>query len=486
MPTADIYQIEVEGTTHNLFDVDPGFYLLMSIDGESLGRTLLDAGPGRIGKVQVFTPWLNAGAHRVRLFWDNARKGRSLQVNAVRLQALQGPDADHNGVKDWVENKLKTENGIETGGHASPTPLTHKSALAVLHSAILSRTSPACLEGRGGFLSMMRITAPGQRIVPQHGAGKRWYANVPLSETQNTTVEVSFQKGGFRQSAQIIWEPIDPLHAEDLTIRQGDALLFAVGSASLRTTGAEPEASAAQSGEPENAHVRIEIAGQLQFVGPLSKRVPHRFDQAGTFTVTATYSDTQGAVQKRSITVKVVAGSFEGSPVAWTRRERAWDCPQIPSDAAIDYDPRITFSEEAALLKGGQRFRLKIDAGEDRWVLARLDRGGPIFAATTIRGIDIDGVSESGAYYGKQYDDGSRMVETAVAQSRVFSDVHVELNIIVGGVMFDDGTLVKTLRPEDFDPTGLAVLNFLMPPGVQTSNCHVMRAYQNGTYLGEY
>ena len=52
--------------------------------------------------------------------------------------------------------------------------------------------------------------------------------------------------------------------------------------------------------------------------------------------------------------------------------------------------------------------------------------------------------------------------------------------------MFEDGTLVKSLRAEDFDPTGLVTIRFIMPPGVQTSNCHVMRAYQNQLLLGEY
>lgn len=62
----------------------------------------------------------------------------------------------------------------------------------------------------------------------------------------------------------------------------------------------------------------------------------------------------------------------------------------------------------------------------------------------------------------------------------------VELQIVVAGVMFSDGSLSKTLRAADFDQAGLAEVSFLMPPGVQTSNCHIMRAYQDKTFLGEY
>ena len=40
--------------------------------------------------------------------------------------------------------------------------------------------------------------------------------------------------------------------------------------------------------------------------------------------------------------------------------------------------------------------------------------------------------------------------------------------------------LAISMRP------GSAPVNFIMPPGALTSNCHVMRAYQDRAYLGEY
>lgn len=128
--------------------------------------------------------------------------------------------------------------------------------------------------------------------------------------------------------------------------------------------------------------------------------------------------------------------------------------------------------------------RVLLDAGLE--VLARAGEQGPVLASIPIRGLDILGVSESGAFYGREYDDGSRLVESAVAVSHVFPDVRVQIDIIVGGVMFDDGTLVKILRAGDFDETGLANVYFVMPPGIQTSNCHVMRAYRNDSFLGKY
>ena len=471
VPTANLYRLEIEGVTHNLLDVDPAFYLVVSIHGESLGRRVLDAGPDRNGQVHLFTPWLAAGIHRLRIYWDNARKGRSLQINAVRLQAIQASDSDGNGVTDWVEEKLDTENGIEVAGPGSRSDLASSSLAGKLKAAATSLTSPACVEGRGGFLSMMKITANGEVIAPRQGVAERWFANAPLSQSGPTTVDVSFQNGGVRRSATIQWEPTDLLTSGNLTIRQGDALLFQVGEA------LHPADDAAK--------IRIEVGGEVRYDGE-SARVPHAFDQAGTFTVTASHEESNGASVKRSITVKVVGGTFEEQAVAWTKRERLWDCPQVPAEAVLDFDQRMQFTQDAVLAESGRRFRVTMDAGEDRTVLARLGQAGPVLARATLRGIDIYGVSESSAFYGQEYEDGSRLVETAVVQSRVFPDVRVQLNIIVAGVMFEDGTLVKSLRAEDFDPTGLVTIRFIMPPGVQTSNCHVMRAYQNQLLLGEY
>ncbi len=453
VPAADMYRLEIEGASRNPFDPDSGFYILVSIDGEDLGRHLLDAAPSKTGTVQVYTPFLQAGAHRIRIFWDNARKARSLQLTALRLQQLQGADADKDGITDWVQQKLSQENGIDDGG------LTSRKAV------LSSVTSPAFVEGRGGFLSMMAIEANGQAVPARHGAGNRWYANVPLANGAATPVALSFQNGGLKQSRRIAWQTTDLLKAPDLTIRQGDALLFTVGS-------------------DAREEMRVEVGGTAKYLS--SRPVPHRFDQPGAFDVTGTVRHGNGSVETRTVRVQVVGGSFKDSPVAWMARARVWDCPDIPKQAVVEFDQRISLGEDNPFSGKGRRYRLTVDQAEDRFVVARLSPGGPVFASTAIRGIQINGVSESGAFYGEQYGDGSRLVETAVVQSRVLPDVRAEFHIVVGGVIFDDGTLVKVLHAGDFDATGLANVFFIMPPGVQTSNCHVMRGYQTEAFLGEY
>jgi hypothetical protein len=364
---------------------------------------------------------------------------------------------------------LDKENGIERYGNISPNASSSPETLQP--SSGLSITSPACIEGRGGFLSMMKILAGAQNVTPQHGIGERWFCDVPLSPDQATTIEASFENGGLRRMARVQWAATDLLTSDDLTIRQGDALLFQIGDSSNESES--------------NTVVRIEVEGEVRYAGQ-AKQVPCVFAKPGTFAVKGIRKPASGESRERTILVHVVNSTFRDRPIAWAGRQRLWDCPGVPNEATVESDQRMQFSEDSALPEGGKRYRITIDSGEDRRVLARLGNAGPVLAAATIHGIRIYGVSESGAFYGEQYSDGSRLVETAIVQTRVFADVRVQLNIIVGGVMFEDGTLVKNLRAEDFDPTGLVTVHFIMPPGVQTSNCHVTRAFENEIYLGEY
>lgn len=120
----------------------------------------------RTGAVShFFRQALKAGPHRISIYWDNARKGRSFELTAVRLQQLPGPDADGNGVQDWTEAWLKQHCGLDNSRRDS--------------TLIRSITSPVCLEGRGRFLSMMAITGPdGVNIAPQPAPNDRWYAGI--------------------------------------------------------------------------------------------------------------------------------------------------------------------------------------------------------------------------------------------------------------------------------------------------------------------
>src|SRR5207237_3546367 len=72
-----------------------------------------------------------------------------------------------------------------------------------------------------------------------------------------------------------------------------------------------------------------------------SQPVPHRFDAAGTYIVTATATPSNGASQTGSITVKVIDYSFPESPVCWTGRERNWNITNGCSEIVLQSDARL-------------------------------------------------------------------------------------------------------------------------------------------------
>jgi hypothetical protein len=441
-PADDIYQLQVQGGARNTCGADFAFLLVVFVDGESLGRFALDANADQsLSSVQQLTPWLKAGSHVVRIFLDNAAKYvPTLQIAAVRLQRLDGPDANGNGVKDWVEATLHAQCGVEVAPAAS-------------------RVSPVCLEGRGGFLSMMQISGG---IQPQASAGQRWYANVSLSASGPTAVTVSFQNGGLQETRQVQWQPTDLLQADSLTIRQGDALLLSVG---------------------QNA-ASVTVAGLTNYTVAAGQSVACRFPAAGTYTVTGAGITSDGAPTNRSVTVTVVNLDLGNSPAAWMQKSRVWNCPALPPGTVLDNDPRlelISLTNSSAPAPG---YGLKIDAQEPRYLLARSGTTGPIVASLRVDGFRLFAAADTYVDDIHTFADGSTMIESGLVLSPVLPQVTVRLEIVVGGVTFDDGTLVKDLTAADFNELGQASVRFLRPADVQTSVCHMIKAYQNGMLVG--
>lgn len=479
----DVYRIELEASSRNPFDPDRSYSILFYADDEFLGQALLNADFTSAGTANVLTPWLKPGTHRVRVFWDNARAGRSIQVQALRLQSLEGPDRNRNGLKDWVEEKLARENSVD-GVSASIAAASQgvKARQEVSATPTLrSKVSPACIEGQGGFLSMLSIQADGQIVAAQHALNQRWFADVPIEVERPRDLSVTYQNGGRLERLRLVWEPTNPLEIDGLTVREGDSVLLA---ASLPAGGVPVATSRRRATQP--ATVQIEVDGALRYAGLASQPYPLRFDRTGEAQLQVTLTQPDGGRVSRAIPVRVLSRPSARPSVAWAARERQWEWPGLERDAQVESDGDLTIKELAAQESTLRRFRVASGASQDRWVVARAGPRGAILASTPINGVAIAGVSESGAFFGQEYDDGSRLVETAVVQNRLFPDVQVTLDIIVGGVMFDDGSLRKTLQKEDFDETGLASVRFIMPPGVKTSNCHVMRAHQAATLIGEY
>ena len=446
IPTSDVFRLEVEGCAHHPFRAENDFELLIYVDEQYLGRRILYTTGNSNSVAWILTPWLPQGHHTVRIYWDNAASDLSLQINVLRLQSLLGPDANGNGRKDWVDQCLAYRSAIEVAPGASAV-------------------SPVCIEGRDPYLSMIVISGG---VIPRAAPNDRWYANVPLSSTAATPVVVSFQNGGLISTTEIEWTATDILESGDLLIRRNDALLLTAVPAGA--TGGV---------------VEIDIEGDGNYQTDINNPVAHTFDVPGTFTVTGIYTPEQGPAVSNTITVTVVDGAFNGSPACWVGKQREWESPAWPPEVTLEWDRRLAMSEIEDSTNGVRKYKMTIDAPEQRHMVTRLGRDGPIIDNVAVNGLRIFSTVETYVRVIETYEDGSELIETGIVMSPVVNGVTVRLEIIVGGITFDDGTVLKELTSEDFDELGQAAVRFVRGAGVNTSVCHLLRAYQGSVLIGE-
>ena len=455
-PMGDIYRLRVEGGPADPGGATRDFPLLISVDGVALARQVLRADESGSGAVEWWLPWLAAGPHTVRVFWDNAASYTSLRLTQVALLACLGADGDGDGVKDWVARRVRTESGFD---------LTN-----VVNA---SYTSPVCVEGRGAYPSAMRLVVAGaggesRSLTFQAAPNGRWFANVPLPQdpVKRVTVEASFQNGAITTTRQFQWLPLDLLTAGNLMIRQGDSLLFTMGAA------------------PQTDGKMTFTVGTNQLGDWGGMPVPHGFGEPGEFTVTGVWTPQRGPVQRRSITVKVVGFKFPPAPVCWVGRTRDWDVTNVPPEAVIEADERLLMTETAALADGGKRLELILPEAVSRPITVRLGATGPILSAVEANGIRVWGAGDTYCRVIETREDGSELVEMLLVQSPVSHETTLRLNVIVGGVLFDDGTTEKSLTARDFDALGQSRVRFICPKNAQTSVCHSITMLQGEAVVG--
>lgn len=443
-PEADMYRLEIEGATQRQTGQKQDAYeLVLSLDGEDLGRQTLLVEGKQSGLVHTMTPWIKAGTHTLRIFWDNALWRQSLRINGVRLQKVMGPDANGNGIKDWAEEQLQLSCGVDDGQHRSPI-------------------SPACIEGKGSFLSMMNVSGG---LLPQPSLSNRWYVNLPLSETNSTKVVCSFQNGGLRTTNRIVWAPTNLRNSGNLVVRLGDSLLLT----------ALPNGAS-------NGQVQIVVSGVTNSTLTSTQPIPYCFSQAGKYSITATYTGTNGQSQTWIRTIKAISVALGDSQAAWVEKWRHWVCP-LPDEVLLQSDERV----ELAPTGSKRNHPFMAHAPGNSHLIARVgDASGPIAGNLTVQGFHLWSCQETVLRLLKHNDDGTDLVEMELVLSPLLPQVTVQVEIIMGGATFVDGTTVKTLTASDFNELGQVTLRALRSPGTKSALCHITTASQEQTHLGTY
>jgi hypothetical protein len=306
--------------------------------------------------------------------------------------------------------------------------------------------------------------------VPIKSPDHRWRADVELDPDAPTSLAAVFQNGAKTISKDIVWDATNiATAASAVSIRKGDSLLLDMlppgttgGTYSITRDG---ESVAGDAGTP----------------------TPMRFDEAGSFTLSATHTADDGTTTEGTLEVEVTEYSFNSeSPVCWAERPRSWDAPKLPEGVELVPDSRVAnFSLQPAQPEETTRVDITLPDNDDGIILARLGEDGPVLDSAVVRGVAVFSANKTYVRRVDEYEDGTKVYEMLIVESPVQPDVAVNLHIFVSGVVFDDGTIDKTLTAADFDATGMTKVRFLYPPEAHTSTCHTLKLYQNGIYIGK-
>ena len=112
---AGMYRLAINTTYGRAYNgVGDEVTLILEIDGIELGELWMNHSDA-LPTYACFTPWLSAGEHTLKLTvrydkWEAV----AFQINDIELGAIDGADADGNGLQDWVEAILAK--GFDTDG----------------------------------------------------------------------------------------------------------------------------------------------------------------------------------------------------------------------------------------------------------------------------------------------------------------------------------------------------------------------------------
>jgi hypothetical protein len=442
IPMAGVYRVELVGWGYGDLTTELHGY----VNSQYVGTSQLRLGITATNACHFFTPWLTQGTHRIGVYWDNIHTHPRLRISRLRIQQVGGEDANANGIPDWIEQRFMRFATV--GSHS-----------------VTSKVSPYCMEGNARFVSMMTLSCG---VQPRHGAGNRWYANIPLAAGSATNIVISFEDGGHVESSTLWWNPHNILYDGNMVIRKNDSLLLTacpVGTS--------------------NGSVFISVAGVTNYQTTVGEPVAHLFESAGLFHVSGVCID--GGVLSNAISVIVIEATFPtSSPAVWRGIERTWTCPHIGSegDVVIEFDS-MTHIVGNPNESGGLAFRLNVsDVEDDHHIVARIRKTGMILASIKVNGFWAVANTDGIYYVVEKLPDGTQVVENRLIARHLPYDINLELGAFGGGLAFDSGGATKDICRQDIKPTDEFDYRVFISSGYNTA-CHTIRAIQDGITVGE-
>ena len=415
------------GTTYDNEQVP----VIIQVDGQQVMHQAVSFGSDKTGMFQALTPWITAGTHQLTLFVDNMTARRTLSLLSIQVYAPVSPLA-----MLAQSDKLITTIGT-------------------------SLTSPAFVEGYARNITS--VTVNGNAVAVGTGGG-HWYANVPLANVGDPQACAVQFEPGFGTSGNFVWQATNVMSGQSLTIRQGDSLRIGAWGSNLALTSV----------------VTSSAGGTWNLTG--NQTAPVTFNSPGNFVVSAVLQN--GTAATMSVTV-IGAPSFPGGLVDVAGNiARTITCnaaPQVAFDTQFDLCHLIVSNSGS----GGVSINMLPNATQAYGVAARLGAGGPILGVQQINVIGVsDALQNDLTTQSASNVIGYKIYNAPLTVTNLPTGAHVDISIFRAGVMFLNGSTLKSIYPSDLT-NGWINLQFLFPIGMPGGYCHSVLIYdRNGTYLG--
>ena len=450
LPETAVCSFEVAVSQDNPMLPESGLTLEGRTDGVPIGETTAHCHGQDTVTVRLYPQRLAAGEHALGLQWRNIIAGNRLRILSVRVLRHSAPA--------WAERR--------------------KALDAVLGPPARSvAVSPHGLEGSSAFPELVavrgdhvpeetpeRLLDQGRLVCEVHRSpGDGWHARVPLSPEGDTSVRVLLPEAG-EQSLTLRWQPVDLLDYQGPeAVRVGDSLLLSAG----------------RPGLPGQVVIRAD-GRTLAELSP-GQAVAYALERAGVHRLSATLTPPEGETLAGEVEVEAVSAAFAGSPAAIPHVERLWRHPDPASDRlALSCDGHLSLLELDPPGTAPRRLSLMLRERRAAVALARLGEDGPIAACATVRPMELAEPATEGYRTLETYEDGSRLVEGSIALDTVPEDLVVRLDILAGGVVFEDGTLTAEFTAADFAPDGTLTFRFLVASDSIPAACHSQTLLQGG------
>ena len=422
---AGVRQLRADVLFSGPFDAE----LVCRVDGKAVGAVLLrSSSAARAESVRFTTFWLAEGIHLLEFELQNFGNGAAFSMGDVAVCTPQGPDADGNGVADWLDSRLSRSRALR-GASAE------------------SFVSPFCLRGTAGRPDMVQVSG-GTPVcaLPHFG----WCADVPLDPATDTAVEVSYENGMKGEVVSVRWRPFDAMDRSDVVLRRGDSLLFAADGTS------------------------VALDGDMLTDG-LDGPCAHCFGEAGDFSLVACSGARTNVVSVHVVSVEAA----EAMPV-WRGKVNSLPfAPSGPDLVAVRADRGAAVDSVAA--DGSARM-----CSLSVWAHGRpssLSFEIPNPDASVVRAVRLQPFSANYTVEGRYYvvattDDGSCVVENRISAFDLPPSAVLRMTS-GSGITFPDGSGSLEMTGLDFDEIGDLSYQFLIPAGVDHP-CQFLRLMFDG------